>query len=160
MNFHIPFSSDWLELPDLRTISVFSNPGEKTVLVESLLDRPDCPKCRADARWVHKHGPSTQEFRDSPHGNLPVVLRLKRNRFKCNACGNTWMEKISSLDDDRLMTLRLRQFIVKRCLKDTNYSVADDVGLVVAPKSPDISHGAAWAAMNSRGERYPSDLCG
>lgn len=31
---------------------------------------------------------------------------------------------------------------------------------VVAPKSPDISHGAAWAAMNSRGERYPSDLCG
>ena len=36
----------------------------------------------------------------------------------------------------------------------------DWVALVVAPKSPDISHGAAWAAMNSRGERYPSDLCG
>ncbi len=31
---------------------------------------------------------------------------------------------------------------------------------VVAPKSPDISHGAAWAAMNSRGERYPSARCG
>lgn len=31
---------------------------------------------------------------------------------------------------------------------------------VVAPKSPDISHDAAWAAMNSRGERYPSARCG
>lgn len=41
--------------------------------------------------------------------------------------------------------------------QDDRYIVLEGV---VAPKSPDISHGAAWAAMNSRGERYPSDLCG
>jgi len=39
------------------------------------------------------------------------------------------------------------------------YSIGKDSS-VVAPKSPDISHGAAWAAMNSRGERYPSARCG
>lgn len=56
-------------------------------------------------------------------------MRLKRRRFKCTVCTKTWMEEIPSLDASRLMTRRLSDFIVHRCLKDTNYSVADDVGL-------------------------------
>ncbi|WP_066721588.1 MULTISPECIES: ISL3 family transposase [Hyphomicrobiales] len=128
MNIHIPSLGDMLGLPDLRTITVLSQPDEKLIVVQSLLDRPACPSCTKEPRWVHKHGPIEQEFRDIPHGE-PTVLKLRRNRFKCSSCGHTWMEKIPSLDDGRLMTKRLRQFIVKRCLKDTNYSVADDVGL-------------------------------
>jgi transposase len=128
MNIHIPSLTDMLGLPDLSTVTVISRPDEKLIVVKSVLDRPACPSCSAEPRLVHKHGPVEQEFRDIPHGT-PTVLRLKRDRFKCSACGNTWMEKIPSLDDDRLMTRRLRKFIEKRCLKDTNYSVADDVGL-------------------------------
>ncbi len=77
---------------------------------------------------VRNHGPIEQEFRDFPHGE-PTVLKLRRDRFKCSSCEHAWMENIPSLNDGRLMTRRLRQFIVKRCLKDTNYSVADDVGI-------------------------------
>lgn len=47
-----------------------------------------------------------------------------------------------------------------RYIKDPEIDRLTEELAVVAPKSPDISHGAAWAAMNSRGERYPSDLCG
>ncbi len=129
MNIHIPLSSDWLELPDLRTISVSSSQFEKTIVVESTLDRPSCPSCTAYGKWIHRHGGTQQEFRDVPHGGRPTVLQMRRSRFICKVCNGTWMEKFPSLDGDRLMTLRLRQFIVKRCLKDTNYSVADDVGL-------------------------------
>uniref|UniRef100_A0A9E7ZUD3 ISL3 family transposase n=1 Tax=Bosea sp. NBC_00436 TaxID=2969620 RepID=A0A9E7ZUD3_9HYPH len=129
MNIHIPSSSDMLGLPDLRTITVLSHPGEKTIIVESTLDRPACPSCSASMRWIHKHGTSEQEFRDIPHGPWPTVLQLKRNRFKCGECKKTWMEDIPSLDGARLMTRRLSDFIVQRCLKDTNYSVADDIGL-------------------------------
>jgi transposase len=129
MNIHIPSLTDMLGLPDLRTITVLSQPGEKTIVVESVLDRPACPSCSKESRWVHKHGASEQEIRDIPHGIWPTVLRIKRNRFKCTACEKTWMEEIPSLDSDRLMTKRLCDFIVKRCLKDTNYSVAGDVGL-------------------------------
>lgn len=129
MNIHIPSSSDMLGLPDLRTITVLSDPGEKTIIVESTLDRPACPSCPADTRLIHRHGTSEQEFRDIPHGPWPTVLQLKRNRFKCSSCGKTWMEDLPSLDGSRLMTRRLSDFIVQRCLKDTNYSIADDIGL-------------------------------
>lgn len=129
MNIHIPFSSDWLELPDLRTISVSSNQAEKTIVVDSTLDRPSCPSCSAYGKWIHRHGGTEQEFRDIPHGGRPTVLQMRRSRFICKVCKRTWMEQFPSLDGERLMTLRLRQFIVKRCLKDTNYSVAHDVGL-------------------------------
>lgn len=128
MNIHIPSLTDMLGLPDLRTITVLSRPDEKLILVQSMMDRPACPSCSKEPKWVHKHGPVEQEFRDIPHGE-PTVLKLRRDRFKCSSCGHTWMAKIPSFDDGRLMTKRLRQFIVKRCLKDTNYSVADDVGL-------------------------------
>lgn len=33
------------------------------------------------------------------------------------------MEKIPSLDDDRLMTRRIRKFIEEHCLEDTDYAV-------------------------------------
>jgi transposase len=54
---------------------------------------------------------------------------MRRSRFICKVCKGTWMEQFPSLDGERFMTLRLRQYIVKRCLRDTNYGVADDVGL-------------------------------
>jgi len=54
---------------------------------------------------------------------------MRRSRFICKVCKGTWMEQFPSLDGERFMTLRLRQYIVKRCLKDTNYNVAGDVGL-------------------------------
>lgn len=119
MNIHIPSLTDMLGLAELRTINVLCQPGEKMVVVESVLDRHACPLCSEDSRWVHKHGPSEQEFRDIPHGAWRTVLRLKRNRFKCSGCEKTWMEEIPSLDSDRVMTRRPCGFIVKRCLKDT-----------------------------------------
>lgn len=129
MNIHIPSSSDMLGLPDLKTVHVFSDDAEKRIVVESLLERASCPSCTAYGQWIHRHGVSEQEFRDIPHGMWPTVLQLRRNRFKCTVCKKTWMEEIPSLDASRLMTRRLADFIVQRCLKDTNYSVADDVGL-------------------------------
>lgn len=129
MNIHIPSSKDWLDLPDLRTVSVSSSQAEKTIVVESTLDRPSCPSCTAYGKWIHRHGGTEQEFRDSPHLGLPVVLRMRRSRFICKVCKCTWMEQFPSLDGERFMTLRLRQYIVKHCLNDTNYGVADAVGL-------------------------------
>ena len=129
MNIHIPSSSDMLGLPDLKTVHVFADDAEKRIVVESLLERASCPSCTAYGKWIHRHGVSEQEFRDIPHGMWPTVLQLRRNRFKCTVCKKTWMEEIPSLDGSRLMTRRLADFIVQRCLKDTNYSVADDVGL-------------------------------
>lgn len=90
----------------------------------SIEDRPDglfvhavevdrgIPSCECGGT-VYKHGIRTISVRDASIRRRPTVLRLKRRRYRCQACGTILTHWIPGLRADRDMTDRLRTQIAE-----------------------------------------------
>lgn len=97
------------------------------ITVENLFKPQACPHC--SFTQLYSHDKTEQIFFDTPMQGKPVVLQIQRVRYKCRSCGKTFREPLADIDDKRLMTTRLKEYIQKRSMSDTFAVVARETGL-------------------------------
>ncbi|MDR7318936.1 ISL3 family transposase [Brevibacillus nitrificans] len=87
-----------------------------------------CPHCGCVAN-LYKHSKRDQLVMDLPIHGKRVGLIVKRQRYKCRECNQTFWERLPVVDEKRYCTRRLVQYIERKCLKHTFTSVAEEVGM-------------------------------
>ncbi|KPD09279.1 transposase [Aneurinibacillus migulanus] len=98
-------------------------------LVESINSHPSyCPKSGAVPNF-YKHGKKEQLFFDLPMHAKRVGIYVKRQRYKCRECNETFFENLPDMDVNRSVTNRLIDWTQEASLEKTFTSVADDIGV-------------------------------
>ncbi|MBS0556061.1 MAG: ISL3 family transposase [Proteobacteria bacterium] len=119
--------TDFLQLGSLRSMAVTKTDAGYSVDAVGTVAAQVCPHCRSSL--LYGHGSIRQTFRDVPSHGLSVVLHLERRRFRCRGCNRTLFEHIADLDDQRLATRRLVEYVQIQSLQRPFVQVAEVVGL-------------------------------
>lgn len=97
-----------LALPGLRVIRQQQRPhGELEVTVIGTRTRATCPRCGQVS--VKVHDVRSRRKRDVALGACPVVLVLRKRRFRCRRCARTFTEPDTACGWRRRTTVRLRE---------------------------------------------------
>lgn len=116
-----------LNLKGFHALSQQEHEGHLEISVENRFKPQTCPHC--GFTQLYSHDKTEQVFFDTPMQGKPVVLKTQRVRYKCRSCGKTFREPLADIDDKRLMTTRLKEYIQKRSMSDTFAVVARETGL-------------------------------
>lgn len=118
-----------LNLPKLNILNMTESEDDYRFLVETKSPPPShCPKCETEPN-LYKHGKKQQLFFDLPMHAKRVGIYIKRQRYKCRECNETFFETLPDMDVSRSVTNRLMDWIQKANLEKTFTSVADDIGV-------------------------------
>ncbi len=121
--------NNMLNLPSLKIIDMHESESDYRFLVEAALPPLTyCPKCGTIAN-LYKHGKKKQLFFDLPMHAKRVGIYVKRQRYKCRECNETFFENLPDMDVNRSVTNRLIDWIQEASLEKTFTSVADDIGI-------------------------------
>lgn len=118
---------------EMLNLKGFSTTGQNElddyieISVENRFKPQSCPHCGYSQ--LYPHDKTEQVFFDTPMQGKPVVLKTQRVRYKCRSCGKTFREPLVDIDDKRLMTTRLKEYIQKRSMSDTFAVVSRETGL-------------------------------
>lgn len=116
-----------LNLKGFHALSQQEHENHLEIIVENRVKPQSCPHC--GFTQLYSHDKTEQVFFDTPMQGKPVVLKTQRVRYKCRSCGKTFREPLADIDDKRLMTTRLKEYIQKRSMSDTFAVVARETGL-------------------------------
>lgn len=86
-----------------------------------------CPHCQACS--VVGFGRREQMIRDMPMHGRRVGIYIDTRRFRCRICEKTFYEPLPEVNEKRLMTQRLVDWIGKQAVKRTFSSIAEEVGI-------------------------------
>ena len=86
-----------------------------------------CIHCQAVD--LQRFGKKEQLFLDLPMHGRRVGVRVQRQRYRCKQCHRTLLQLLPDMDDKRLMTTRLIEYIQTQSLRRTFVSIAAEVGL-------------------------------
>lgn len=120
---------DILNLPKFNLLSIREN--EFDFLIQVVTNSPPlaCPHCGCNAN-LYKHDNREQVCMDLPIHGKCVGLLIKRQRYRCRECSQTFWERLDhTIDERRSCTKRLLTYIEKQSLKRTFVSISEDVGL-------------------------------
>ena len=118
-----------LNLPNLEILDMQERENDYRFLVEYINSKPSyCPKCGSVPNF-YKHGKKEQLFFDLPMHAKRVGIYVKRQRYKCRECNETFFENLPDMDVNRSVTNRLIDWIQEASLEKTFTSVADDIGV-------------------------------
>ncbi len=118
-----------INLPNLKILDMKEMEYDYRFLVESSIPSPShCPKCGAVPN-LYKHGKKEQLFFDLPMHAKRVGLIIKRQRYKCRECDETFFEDLPDMDISRSVTKRLIHWIQEASLDKTFTSVAEEIGV-------------------------------
>lgn len=118
---------DILSLPNWTPVG-FQETHE-AIYITAKCDNPPkaCLKCGVIGH-VYRHGPVPARYRDSPMRGLPVVIEVQTQRYRCRACGGTFLQELTGVRQGMLMTERCASLIATQCLRDTFVQVAENIG--------------------------------
>jgi transposase len=120
--------TNFLHLWQWNVESTTEHPDGYRVAASYEVQPASCPKCGVLGE-LYKHGTKVQSINDTTHSGKPVVIDWARQRYRCRACGGTFFQPASEVDDSHLMTKRLREHIEKAVLDRTYAAVAKEVGV-------------------------------
>lgn len=86
-----------------------------------------CPHC--NSAGLVGFGRREQRVKDLPMHGKRVGLYVDTKRFKCRFCTKTFYERLPAVDEKRLMTSRLVEWVGKQAIKRTFASIAEEVGV-------------------------------
>lgn len=119
-----------LNLDEFEITATDEQAYEYTFAVKTVLPAPlVCKHCGVVKPKVQKFGVKQQAFRDLPIHGKRVMLVITRQRYRCQECNQTFLEPLWSMDDRRMMTTRLAEWVAKQSLKRTFVEIAGEVGL-------------------------------
>ena len=124
-----PVFTELLNLPNVKVVH-YQQVGQHrlNLFVESTLTEALCPHCQQVSTSLHDLG-EPQMLRDLSIWERQCWLRLTPRRFKCDHCGNTFVERLAWRDPERDYTLRYEQHIYRRARKAPLTQVAQDEDL-------------------------------
>jgi len=137
------------ELLNLSNIHVIHyqlvGPSRINLFIEPTVEVAVCPDCGKPSTDIHDRG-EPQMIRDLPMWERRCWLRYSPRRFKCNTCGDTFVERVSWREAGRDYTVRYERHIYQLSRKEPISQVAKDEGL-----SEDIVQGIfeQWAKKRS-----------
>lgn len=100
---------------------------EYDVVVKS--DRPAvCPHCGAPGH-MQGHGMVLNVLADLPIKGKPLELHVRRQRWRCTACGATTTETLADKAKCFRMTTHLRQYVLRHSARRPFSDVARETGL-------------------------------
>lgn len=114
-------------LPDYRIVKVEKNDHDYHITAETSNAPSACVGCSSER--LIGHGRNEQVIRDIPTHGKRVAIYVATRRWRCQACGKTFMEALPAVNAKREMTDRLTQWIAQQSMKRTFASVAEDTGL-------------------------------
>ncbi|MDQ0255562.1 transposase [Evansella vedderi] len=121
--------TNMLNLPKLNILDMTESEDDYRFLVETTSPPPSyCPKCGTVPN-LYKHGKKNQLFFDLPMHAKRVGILIKRQRYKCRECNETFFEMLPYMDDSRSVTKRLIKWIEQTSLKKPFTNVAEDIGV-------------------------------
>ena len=113
---------DGWTLTDKRT-----DEGVETFSAEYLHEPRACTKCGGMS--LYRHGTKTTTYADSPIRGFSAKLEATVRRYRCRDCGDTFLQPLGGVLDERRMTERCAEFIAKAALRHTFAHVAREVGV-------------------------------
>lgn len=116
-----------LNLPSFNILDIKETDFDYQILVESVSPPSMCVHCGfAD---LQRFGTKKQFFYDTPMHGKRVGITVNRQRYRCKNCGSTFFENLWDMDDKRMATVRLVEYIQKQSLNRTFTSIAVEVGM-------------------------------
>ncbi|MEC0206437.1 ISL3 family transposase [Paenibacillus lautus] len=120
---------DILNLSRLKINGILESEHDLQIQVEITSPPSVCPHCGCVAN-LYKHSSREQICMDLPIHGKRVGLFIKRQRYRCRECNQTFWERIDHIiDDKRNCTKRLLTYIKKQSLKRTFESISEEVGM-------------------------------
>lgn len=116
-----------LNLPAYKVLRIEETDHDYHVTAEVSNPPKACPACHSES--LRGHGRNEQAIRDMPTHGKRVAIYVDTRRWRCQACGKTFMETLPAVNAKREMTDRLCRWIGQQSLKRTFASIADDTGL-------------------------------
>jgi transposase len=115
-----------LNLPCYKVLGIQENEHDYHIDVETLHAPTFCPHCQSSN--LVGFGRREQMVKDLPMHGRRVGLYIDTRRYRCRNCGKTFYEALPEIDEKRLMTKRLAQWMGKQAVKRTFVSIAEEVG--------------------------------
>lgn len=115
-----------LNLPCYKVLGIQENKHDYHINVEAIEPAASCSHCRSGN--LVGFGRREQMVKDLPMHGRRVGLYIDTRRYKCRGCGKTFYEALPEIDEKRLMTRRLAQWMGKQAIKRTFASIAEEVG--------------------------------
>ena len=119
--------SNLLNLPAYRVIRVEDTDHDYHIDAETITSPSVCPHCGSE-RLVG-FGRREQMIKDLPMHGRRVGIYANTRRYRCQTCGKTFYEPLPDVDDKRLMTKRLVDWMGRQAIKRTFASIAEEVGV-------------------------------
>ena len=116
-----------LNLPAYTVTALQENDHDYHVDAEVNSISSTCPHCNAGN--LLGFGRREQMVKDLPMHGKRVGLYVDTKRFKCRSCTKTFYEKLPAVDEKRLMTSRLVEWVGRQAIKRTFASIAEEVGV-------------------------------
>ncbi len=116
-----------LNLSAYRVLHVETNDHDYHIDAETIAPPTACPHCQASA--IQGFGRREQMVKDLPMHGKRVGVYVTTRRYRCKACRKTFYEALPDVDDKRLMTRRLVDWIGRQAIKRTFASIAEEVGI-------------------------------
>ncbi|WP_127483581.1 ISL3 family transposase [Paenibacillus ehimensis] len=121
-----------MDIPNLPKFNILSiSENENDFLIQVVTNSPPlaCPHCGCKAN-LYKHGNREHVCMDLPIHGKRVGLLIKRQRYRCRECSQTFWERLDhTIDAKRNCTKRLLSYVEKQSLNRTFVSISEDVGL-------------------------------
>ena len=164
-------TTDILDLPGWTVLAKRLEDHEYELEAEYTVKPTACQKCGVLDR-LYRHGTKDTIYRDSPIRGHATRILARVQRYKCRECGETFLQPLAGIQEDRRMTARCAEYIKEQCLRDTFTSIADHVGCddktvrnlageYIATQEPDvIIHAgdhydmASLSSYEQRGSKY------
>jgi transposase len=119
---------DIINLPAFTIINIAENEHDFQIRVETNSPPVACPHCGCAAN-LYKHDNRAQLCMDLPIHGKRVGLLIKRQRYRCRECNQTFWERLDhTINEKRSCTNRLLSYIEKQSIKRTFTSISEDVG--------------------------------
>ncbi|MBW4048486.1 MAG: ISL3 family transposase [Proteobacteria bacterium] len=116
-----------LHLPAYKVLRVEETDHDYHIRTELARSPTHCTACE-HARLL-RYGRNEQLIRDLPMHGKRVGIYVDTQRWRCQACGKTFMESLPAVNAKREMTERLVGWIGQQSLRRTFTSIAEDIGL-------------------------------
>jgi len=139
--------TDFLRLPLWEVQAVHAHAGGHRVDA-TYADQPECCLRCGSLDELYRHGTLNQAVNDTTHSGKPVVIDWARQRYPCRACGGTFLQPCTDINDRHLMTVRLVRHIEQAVIRRTHVAVADEVG---------VSEGTVRNVFRAYAERMEAD---
>lgn len=119
--------TDILDLDGWTVLAKRLEDREYELEAEYTIKPTACQKCGVLDR-LYRHGTKDTIYRDSPIRGHATRILARVQRYKCRECGETFLQPLAGIQEDRRMTARCAEYIKEQCLRDTLTSIADHIG--------------------------------